>query len=105
MDKDTINEREEFFTESETAAAAAEAGAGAEAGAYQAESFMEREPTAVNGKKCSACGDNLQFDPTSGRLKCRSCGMVQDIFVARGEELDFATLRQGDKSWVEETHV
>ena len=65
----------------------------------------EKEQTAVSGEKCPGCGDNLQFDPESGRLKCPSCGTTKQILAQAGQELAFAGLCAARGGWQNETHV
>ena len=65
----------------------------------------EKEQTAVSGEKCPGCGDNLQFDPESGRLKCPSCGTTKQILAQAGQELAFAGLCAAQGGWQNETHM
>lgn len=65
----------------------------------------EKEQTAVSGEKCPGCGDNLQFDPESGRLKCPSCGTTKQILAQAGQELAFAGLCAAQGGWQNETHI
>lgn len=69
------------------------------------DAFFEKEQTAVNEAKCPGCGDNMEFDPTSGCLKCPSCGSTKHILVQAGEELAFSGLTKKRGDWQNETHV
>ncbi|MBE1553853.1 hypothetical protein [Sporosarcina limicola] len=64
------------------------------------------EQTEVN--KCSSCGGNTVFNPTSGKLACPFCGSERDIEVTRENtiENDFLqALEQEDHSWDDEKRV
>lgn len=65
----------------------------------------ETEQTTVIGSKCPGCGDNMQFDPVSGCLKCPSCGSTKRILVQAGQELAFSGIKQARGDWQNETHV
>ncbi len=61
--------------------------------------------SAMELKKCPACGDNLRFDAKTGMLKCQSCGSTQAIRVQRGVELGINNLAFVNSPWVGETHA
>ena len=64
------------------------------------------EQTEVN--KCSSCGGNTVFDPSSGTLKCPFCGSEKEIATSRENtiELDFLqALEKEDHSWDDEKRV
>ncbi|AMQ06405.1 MULTISPECIES: Lar family restriction alleviation protein [Sporosarcina] len=64
------------------------------------------EQTEVN--KCSSCGGNTVFDPSSGTLKCPFCGSEKEITTSRENtiELDFLqALEKEDHSWDDEKRV
>ena len=65
----------------------------------------ERERTAVSGEKCPGCGDNLEFDPETGKLKCPSCGTEKEILTRAGEEIAFSSLVGQNGNWQNETHI
>lgn len=65
----------------------------------------ERERTAVSGEKCPGCGDNLEFDPETGKLKCPSCGTEKEILTRAGEEIAFSSLIGQNGNWQNETHI
>jgi predicted RNA-binding Zn-ribbon protein involved in translation (DUF1610 family) len=47
---------------------------------------IKHETEATRTYPCSACGAQLVFDPASQKLKCPSCGSLQDIVEAFGKE-------------------
>ena len=44
------------------------------------------EQTEVN--KCSSCGGNTVFDPSSGTLKCPFCGSEKEITTSRENTIE-----------------
>ena len=64
------------------------------------------EQTEVN--KCSSCGGNTVFEPSSGTLKCPFCGSEKEIEKTRENtiEHDFLqALEKEDHSWDDEKRV
>lgn len=89
----------------ETAAAGAAPAAREEQAPQGAYAGFGEKRTAVDTQKCPACGDNLQFDPATGKLKCPSCGTEQDIFAREGRELDIGNIDLVSDGWAREAHV
>ena len=67
--------------------------------------FAECDTVAVSGEKCPGCGDNLQFDPVSGALKCPSCGTIKQIAATPGMEFELRYMKKASDGWSRETHV
>ena len=67
--------------------------------------FAECDTVAVSGEKCPGCGDNLQFDPVSGALKCPSCGTIKQIAATPGMEFELRYMKKASGGWSRETHV
>lgn len=70
------------------------------------EDFKTIEETEVN--KCSSCGGNTVFEPSTGTLKCPFCGSEIEIETTRENtiEHDFLnSLEIEDHSWDEEKRV
>ena len=65
----------------------------------------EEAQTAVGTEKCPGCGDNMEFDPETGCLRCTSCGTTKRIETRAGQEIAFSELSKGRGGWQEQTHV
>ena len=61
--------------------------------------FAECDTVAVSGEKCLGCGDNLQFDPVSGALKCPSCGTIKQIAATPGMDFELLYMKIVSDGW------
>ena len=63
------------------------------------------EAASSRSRKCPSCGNNLFFDPATGRLKCAHCGSEQTVFVLPCEKEDLDCLCSTNGAWMRETHI
>lgn len=56
--------------------------------------------------KCSSCGANMSFDPTTQALKCMHCGNVEDFAKSKNvEEIDMASSINLVETWDDDSAV
>ena len=71
---------------------------------YGQSGYKETNSTTVNNEKCPGCGDNMQFDPAAGKLKCPSCGTTKEVYSRLSTEMDFQYNFDHASGWSRETH-
>ena len=64
-----------------------------------------QEAASSRSRKCPSCGNNLFFDPATGKLKCAHCGAEQTVFVLPCEKEYLDRLSPTNGAWMRETHI